>query len=55
MKVSVHLTYSHGYFVRFPHTGADVIAHLLFVFGFQAWKQFYYEVTITSSQFIITL
>ena len=32
MKVSVQLTYSHGYFVKFPHTGADLIAHLLFVF-----------------------
>ena len=33
MKVSVQLFYSHGYFVRFPHTGADVITHLLFVFS----------------------
>ena len=29
MKVSVELTYSHGYFVRFPHSGADIIAYLL--------------------------
>ena len=43
MKVPVQLTYSHGYFVRFLYTGADVIAHLLFVFGFQSWKQFYHE------------
>ena len=36
MNVPAQLNYSHGYFVRFPHTGADIIAHLLFVFGFQS-------------------
>ena len=30
MKVSVQLHYSHGFFfVKFPHTGGDFIAHLL--------------------------
>ena len=29
IKVPAQLNYSHGYFVRFPHTGADIIAHLL--------------------------
>ena len=29
MNVPAQLNYCHGYFVRFPHTGADIIAHLL--------------------------
>ena len=29
MNVPVQMNYSNGYFVRFPHIGADIIAHLL--------------------------
>ena len=29
MNVPAQLNYSHGYFVRFPHTGADITVYLL--------------------------
>ena len=29
MNVPDQLNYSHGYFARLPHTGADIIANLL--------------------------
>ena len=28
MNVPAQLNYSHGYFVKFPHTDVDIIAHL---------------------------
>ena len=43
MKVSVQLTYSHGYFVKFPHTGADLIANLFFVFVIHMRQQVKHE------------
>ena len=56
MKVSVKLTYAHCYFVRFPHTSTDIIAHLLeflplnlFVFVIQSWSEVYHEVTMKST------
>ena len=36
--------YSHGYFLKFPHTGADVIAHLLFVFAIHTRQQVKHEI-----------
>ena len=39
MNANLQLTYSHGYFIKLPHTGADVIAHLLFVFAIHMIKE----------------
>ena len=39
MNANLQLTYSHGYFVKLPHTGADVIAHLLFFFAIHMIQQ----------------
>ena len=44
MNVPAQLNYSHGYFVRFLHTGADVIAHLLFVFVIHTRQQVKHEI-----------
>ena len=43
MNVPAQLTYSHGYFVKFPHTDADIIAHLLFVFVIHMRQQVKHE------------
>ena len=44
MNVIAQLNYSHGYFVRFPHTGADLIAHLLFVIVIHTRLQVKHEI-----------
>ena len=44
MNVPAQLNYSHGYFVKFPHTGADLIAHLLFVFVIHMRLQVKHEI-----------
>ena len=44
MNVPAQLTYSHGYFVKFPHTSADLIAHLLFVFVIHTRLQVKHEI-----------
>ena len=43
MKVSVQLTYSHDYFVKFPQTGVHLIAQLLFVFVIHVRQQVNHE------------
>ena len=43
MNVPAQLTYSHGYFVKFPHTDADIIAHQLFVFVIHTRQQVKHE------------
>ena len=50
MKVSVQLTYSYDYFVKFPHTGADLIAHLLFVFVIHMRQQVKHEMKSHKNQ-----
>ena len=44
MNVPAQLNYSHGYFVKFPHTGADLIAHLLLVFVIHMRLQVKHEI-----------
>ena len=44
MNVPAQLTYSHGYFVKFPHTDADIIAHQLFVFVIHTRQQVKHEI-----------
>ena len=43
MTVSAQLDHSHGYFVKFPQTDGDIIAHLLFVFVIHTRQQVKHE------------
>ena len=44
MNVTAQLTYSHVFFVKFPYTDADIIAHLLFVFVIHMRQQGKHEI-----------